>query len=269
MTTPFARPSAGGDQFDPKEFLGALIIVFPKSYNPNDSTKFGPSTSADCDIVVVDRQDPATGGPVYKANARLFGNLANSVRDSIGSQVLGRLGQVPTDKGNPAWVLTDVVDNPQDVALAMPALSAYQAGQFKAAAPAQGAAPTAAPALPQQANYQATMAQDPWAGMNAAPAQTPAPQSAPAAPPAGQYQQPAAVAPPVQGQWPVQNAAPPVGQPQPHYGVQNGVPAPVAQAAPADPLVTFLTSRGMAPDAVANMDPATRQAVGAQLGFQG
>ena len=162
MTTPFAQPSAGGDQFEPKDYLGALLLIYPKNYNPNATTKFGPSTSADADVIVVDRPDP-TGQPTIKRNARLFGNLANSVRDSLGSQVLGRLAQVPTGQGNPAWVLDHYTD--VDAASAGPVHTAYTAGQF------------AAPAPPASAN-----AQDPWAGVNAAPVA--APPAAPAPPPA-------------------------------------------------------------------------------------
>lgn len=154
MTSPFAQPSAGGEKFEPREFGGALLLIYPKSYNPNETTQYGPSTSADVDIVVVDRPDPTTGQPTVKRNARLFGNLANSVRDSIGSQVLGRLDQVPTNKGNPAWVLTNFTD--ADAALAGSAHQAYQAGQFAAPAPSTQApaappAPVSTPAAPQAA----------------------------------------------------------------------------------------------------------------------
>lgn len=168
MTTPFAQPSAGGDQFEPKDYLGALLLIYPKSYNPNATTKHGPSTSADVDVVVVDRPD-ATGQPTIMRNARLFGNLANSVRDSLGSQVLGRLAQVPTNKGNPAWVLDNYTD--ADAAVAGPVHTAWTAGQFKP------------PAAPQSANAQASAAQDPWAGMNAAPAPPPQQYAAPPAVP--------------------------------------------------------------------------------------
>jgi len=163
VTSPFAQPSSGGDKFEPGDYNGALLLIYPKSYNPNETTKFGPSTSADVDVIVVDRQDPQTGQPVFKRNARVFGNLANSVRDSIGAVVLGRLGQGPNTKGNPPWILGSHSD--ADEALAGPVHDAYNRGQFK---------------QPESANAQASAAQDPWAGMQtSSTAPAPAPSAAP------------------------------------------------------------------------------------------
>lgn len=174
MTSPFAQPGASGDKFEPKDFNGGLLLIYPKAYDPAAATTFGDSAAADCDIIVVDRPGP-DGRPAYFQNARLFGNLALSVRDSIGSQVLGRLGQGPNTKGNPPWILNPFTDSDQAVAMAVH--QSYQAGQFKKVDTTS-------------ANAAASAAQDPWAGVNAAPpaqAQSPA-QNAPApqqtAPPA-------------------------------------------------------------------------------------
>lgn len=258
MTSPFARPgnASGGDKFEAKDWFdpntgqGALLIVFPKFYDPNMQTKHSkpdkPTPGADCDIVIVDRIDPATGTSVFLKDARIFGNLANSVRDNVGKEpVLGRLGQVPTNQGNPAWVLIDVLDNPAEIALASPALVAYQQGQFKPATP------------PPSMNAQASAAQDPWAGVNAAPA----PQQQYAAPPQ-QYAQP--TGPPGQQYIP----------PQQQYTPAPAPAAPPQQYAPpqtpaADPVSAFLASRNMDPNAIAGMDPATREGVARQLGYQG
>lgn len=158
MTSPFAQPSSGGDKFEPGDFNGRLLLFYPKSYNPNETTKFGPSTSADVDVIVVDQPDPLTGQPTIKFNARVFGNLANSVRDSIGAVVLARLGQGPNTKGNPPWILGAHTD--ADQALAQPVHDAYTRGQFKQ------------PEKPASPNAQASAAQDPWAGVNANPAPT-------------------------------------------------------------------------------------------------
>lgn len=166
MTSPFAQPSAGGDNFEPKDFNGALLLIYPKSYNPHETTKFGPSTSADVDVVVVDRPDLTTGQPTYKHNARVFGNLANSVRDSIGAVVLGRLGQGENTKGNPPWILLEHTD--AEMSQSLPIHDAYTRGQFK---------------QPDSPNAQASAAQDPWAGTNATPA-PPAPQASPTLAPA-------------------------------------------------------------------------------------
>jgi hypothetical protein len=204
----FSQPSAGGDQFDAKDYNGRLLIVYPKSFAAETPTAHGISPSADCDIVVVDAVDPATGAPKYFQNARLFGNLAKSVSRDLGGQVLGRLGQVPTQRGNPAWVLQNFTE--QDAAMATPADAAYKAGQFKQADNPQQQAPA-----PQQQ----------WQGapQQAAPA---APQQY-AAPPQQQYQQPPAAAPAPQQ---YQQA------PQPQYGAPQSPPAqygaPAATAAP-------------------------------------
>lgn len=164
--SPFSQPSSGGDKFEPGEYNGRLILFYPKSYNPNETTKFGPSTSADVDVIVVDQPDPLTGQPTIKFNARVFGNLANSVRDSIGAVVLARLGQGPNTKGNAPWILGAHTD--ADQVLAQPVHDAYTRGQFKQ------------PEKPAGANAAASAAQDPWAAVNAAPVVAPS-AAAPAA----------------------------------------------------------------------------------------
>lgn len=224
----FSQPSAGGDQFDAKDHNGRLLLVFPKSFAAETPTAHGISPSADVDIVVVDSVGP-DGRPQYFQNARLFGNLAKSVSRDLGGQVLGRLGQVPTQRGNPAWVLQNYTD--QDAALATPALTAYQQGQFKQAEnPMQGQAPQpGAPAQqfgqqPPQQQYQA-----------------------PAAPPAQQWQAPPAA--PAQQQW----QQPPAAAPAPPG--PPAAPAAPANAGAADPaLLAHLAQYGI------NLPPGTPQA---------
>lgn len=244
MTSPFAQPSAGGEQFEPKDFLGALCLIYPKSYNPNDTTKHGTTTSADVDVVVVDRQDPQTGGPAIKRNARLFGNLANSVRDSIGSVVLGRIGQVPTNKGNPAWVLNNYTD--ADAAAAAPVDAAWKAGQFAQTAQQPSAPPQQQyGAPPPQQQYQAPPPpQQQWGQQ---------PQAAPPQPPQGQPdlwagQQQYAAPPPAQG------------PPQQQYG------GPPPAAGPEDPSIAALIAKGLPEAQVRAMDPQTRAGVLATYG---
>jgi hypothetical protein len=223
----FAQPSAGGEKFEPKDFGGALLLIYPKSYNPNETTTFGPSTSADVDVVVVDRPD-ATGQPTVKRNARLFGNLANSVRDSIGGTVLGRLGQVPTNKGNPAWVLQNYTD--ADVATATPVDAAWKAGQFQ-----QQVQQPRTPTPPQGGDL--------WAGQQQYQPQPPAVATTPT------------------------NVAPPAA-PAPPSATGAGNPNVVAytaapSAATGDPNVALLIGKGLDPAQVVAMDPATRAAVAA------
>lgn len=226
----FSQPSAGGDQFDAKDHNGRLLLVYPKSFAAETPTAHGISPSADVDIVVVDAVD-ATGKPLYFQNARLFGNLAKSVSRVLGGQVLGRLGQVPTQRGNPAWVLQNFTD--QDAALAGPAHAAYQAGQFK-----QAENPMQQPAAVAPPTYQAPAPQ-----VNGAAPQQWQPQQAPAAqwtPPTGTPAAHAQTAPPAQQQW---NAAPAA----PSAPTAPG-PAPAAAGASAaiDPnLIAFLASRGI------------------------
>lgn len=251
MSSPFAQPSAGGEQFEPKDFLGALVLIYPKSYNPNDQTKHGTTTSADVDVVVVDRQDPQTGGPVIKRNARLFGNLANSVRDSIGSVVLGRIGQTPTNKGNPAWILSNYTE--QDAAMAVPVDTAWKAGQFaQAAPPAQQQPPAQQWGAPPPQQQYAAPPQQQWGQQ---------PQAAPQGPPQGQPdlwagQQQYAAQPPAQA---------------PAYGAPAGTAVPSAApgapaAAPDDPSIAALIAKGLPEAQVRAMDPNTRASVLATYG---
>lgn len=198
----FSQPSAPGtgDKFEAHEHKGHLILVFPKAFQENIKTTKGLSDAADCDIIVVDKFGP-DGKPVSFHGARLFGNLARSVRNDIGGQVLGRLNQIQSANGNTPWVLENF--NDQDAAAATPVLTAYQQGLFK---PTQN--PMQQPA--------ATPAQGQW------PAQAaPAPQQAP--PPAQQWN--AAPAPaPAQQSWPTQQTPPP--------NQWNAAPAATAAAAP-------------------------------------
>lgn len=235
----FSQPSAAsGGEFEPKNFNGRLLMIYAKSYNPEVQTKYGASQAADVDVIVVDQQDPATGKPIVVLDARLFGNLAKSVRNDVGGVVLGRLGQVPTGNGNPAWVLQNFTD--EDAALAGPVDAAYRAGQFRqpsqngiaAQTPPSAATPPPAP--------------DPWAGMNA----TPAPPAAPA------YVPPATPTAPAQSvQWPPPSAPPAAPS-------MSAPPAPAPSGAPAsvDPnLVAFLEARGV--PVTPQMDQATCEAI--------
>lgn len=205
----FSQPAAGGDTFTPAEHHGKLLLIFPKSFEPAMKTSNGDSAAADADIVVVDTIDTATGRPKFFSGARLFGNLAKSVRNDLGGQVLGRLGQGPNTRGTPPWILTNFTD--ADAAAATPLLAQYQQGLFK---------PTEAPGAPQQFQG-AQPASAPPQQAYGAPAATPAPQQQ-WAPPQQQYAAPAPAGPP---------AAP------------APAPAPAGGVEPA--LVAFLASKGV------------------------
>jgi hypothetical protein len=208
-----------GAKFEAHEHNGSLILVFPKRFEENIKTTKGLSDATDADIIVVDKRGP-DGQPLAFLGARLFGNLARSVRNDIGGQVLGRLNQITSANGNTPWVMDAYSD--QEAAMAMPVLTAYQQGQFKSTEP-----PMQAPAP---------------AAYSPGPA-TPA--AAPVA--AAQWQQQAAPAP----QW---NAPPPAAPAAPQWTAPapaTPTPAPVAPAPPAaapavDPaLVAFLAARGV------------------------
>lgn len=213
----FSQPSAGGDTFDAKDHNGSLLLVYPHSFSAETPTAHGVSASADVDIIIIDKFGP-DGRPMYFQNARLFGNLAKSVSRDLGGQVLGRLGQVPTTRGNPAWVLQNFTD--ADAAAAGPVHAQYQQGLFKATEnPMQQQAQTPAPAA---ASYPAAPAPGAPAQQYAPPAAAPPQQQwqqAPAAPPAQQYQAPA----------PTGQPAAPAAAPAPAGGADPALLAHLAQ----------------------------------------
>lgn len=191
----FSQPSAGGDTFEPKSHLGKLLLVYPKSYDPAMLTKASsdPTPAADVDILIIDELGP-DGKPVMFSNARLFGNLAKSVRNDLGGQVLGRLAQGDPSPGRTApWILTSFTD--ADAAMAGPVHQQYQAGHFKA--------PAANPMQPPAAGQQTWQAPAPqatgaapaaWQNAGAPAAAATPPPAAPSTPAAAQWQPPAAPA---------------------------------------------------------------------------
>lgn len=221
----FSQPSAPGtgDKFEAHEHKGHLILVIPKNFQENIKTTKGLSDAADCDIIVVDKFGP-DGRPLAFHGARLFGNLARSVRNDIGGQVLGRLNQITSANGNTPWVLENF--NDADAAAATPVLTAYQQGQFR---PAQNPmqqqpAPAATPAAAPQA----------WNPAAAAPAAAPAQQAWP-------QQQP----PPQQQSWPTQQTPPP--------NQWNAAPAAAPQPAPAAPPVASAPPAQVDPAVIAKL----------------
>jgi hypothetical protein len=219
----FAQPSQGGqsgDQFETGAHKGHLLLIYPKQYHPEVSTKNGPSSAADVDIIVVDKVGP-DGRAASFINARVFGNLANSVRNDVGGQVLGRLDQIQTQGGRTPWVLNNFTE--QDAAQAGPVHAAYQQGQFR---PTQNPMAAPAPAAPPTGAWNAQ-----------APAQGGQQWNAPAAPPAtNQWNQQPAAAPAAQ-QW------------NPTPAPQATAPAPPVAPAPAvDPaVIARLNANGIFP----------------------
>lgn len=234
----FSQPSAPnmGDKFEAHEHKGHLLLVFPKRFEENIKTTKGLSDATDADIIIVDKQGP-DGRPLVFHGARLFGNLARSVRNDIGGQVLGRLQQITSASGNTPWILENYSD--QEAAMAGPVLTAYQQGQFK---------PTETPMQAPAQQYGAPPANGSTANGAYAPqvTGTPPPQQwQQQAAPAAQWNAAAPAAPPAYGA----TASP---APQQQWSTPAPVPAPPATPTPApvttavDPgLVAFLAARGV------------------------
>jgi len=103
MTDQYFNDPVQPGTFKPEEWNGHLLMIEAFRYLDNVQTKFGPSDAVEGRVTVLTAQ----GGPHVVEQARLFGNLAGSLRPTIGQKpTLGRLGQVMTGNANPAWVLT-------------------------------------------------------------------------------------------------------------------------------------------------------------------
>ena len=97
-----------GEFFKAADHQSAFAIIFePKGVRPQVQTKFGPKDYTDVDITIflsaaeVEQGKPSTILP----NATTQGNLGKSLAAYVGRVTVGKLGQVPTDKGNPAWTI--------------------------------------------------------------------------------------------------------------------------------------------------------------------
>ena len=125
MTDPFDRPAAGG-KFNAKDHNGKLLLITPTGYRENVSTTFGTKDAVAANIVVIDEKSVKDSEEIE--DALLFGGvLIGQTKAKIGKgMVLGRLGQKPTDKGNPAWILTDPTDADANTARAYLASRAPQ-----------------------------------------------------------------------------------------------------------------------------------------------
>lgn len=236
----FSQPSAPntGDKFEAHEHKGSLLLVYPKVFQENIKTTKGLSDAADVDIIVVDKAGP-DGRPLFFSGARLFGNLARSVRNELGGQVLGRLNQITSANGNTPWILENF--NDQDAAAADPVHRAYQQGQFRPTPnPMQQTSPQGTPAgyAPTPQTPASPPAQQQWQPPAASPAAPPTPAASQPA-----WNAPVGAPPPAApaAQW---NAPPAAAQPP--SGAPAVAPQPAAAAVPVDPgLVQALQQRGI------------------------
>lgn len=111
MTTDdeFANPSERDDDEQVDNFVwadnkGRLLLIIPAKYETGVATKFGDKDAIRGSVVLLDGPD---AGKEYPDTLIFGGVLIAQIKTKIGRKVLGRVGQRPTDKGNPAWVLDD------------------------------------------------------------------------------------------------------------------------------------------------------------------
>lgn len=109
---PFTDASQGS--FDSKALKGRLLLITPLEYIEHITVPHGESDAVRADYVVLDGPD----APEEVENALIFPSvLVGNLKGRIGKgMIIGRLGQKPTNKGNPAWVLEPSTDDDKDVA---------------------------------------------------------------------------------------------------------------------------------------------------------
>jgi hypothetical protein len=149
MTTPtFNKPAAASGYFTPREHLGHLILITTvhERRKKHDELKGEIVDEVICDLVDLDGD-----GALQEAVILSHPGLTNRTR-GLEANILGRIGTVPSTKGNPAFVLDDFDETAGDVAKATAWVTAYNAGQISqpAAAPAQAQAAPAPAAQPVQ-----------------------------------------------------------------------------------------------------------------------
>nr|WP_062336131.1 hypothetical protein [Herbidospora sakaeratensis] len=193
MSFNFSQPAAGSD-WKAKDFVGHLIVFFPRRLEENIATQFGTSDALRVDLVVLTAQ----GGPQVEENVLLFQKpLIGSLSGNIGKDpVLARLAQ-GTAKANQSAPYILQPFSQEDAAYAGQYMQSVGGNPFQSAPQFGSAAGNPAPQVPH------------------VPLPTAAPAPAPAyAPPAQQQPAPAyQAAQPNPGY----QAAPPA-QPQPPAG---------------------------------------------------
>ena len=112
-TDPWSTPSESStsEYLDIKDQVGKLLLITPTKYLEHQKTKF----NADADVVVanvavIDEKDPEKSEE-HADVWLLQGRLIRATKGKVGNgMVLGRLNQQETDKGNPAYDLSDPTD---------------------------------------------------------------------------------------------------------------------------------------------------------------
>jgi len=96
------------DKFELKDHLGKVLVLRAFQLDPEVKTKFGLKEMVKADIFLLN-EDGTTANVFhncYVAAGYLVGAAKRAMDANNGVGWLGgRVGQKPTDKGNPAWVL--------------------------------------------------------------------------------------------------------------------------------------------------------------------
>lgn len=151
----FNQPAQGGGYFEAKEAIGHLVLitkVHEVYHNPTNvfGGKPAPRDEAKVDLVDLDAPGQDHRERIIVTHPGLVNRLVSGA-----TNILGRVGQIPTDKGNPAFVLNG--HEPQDVPRAQNWVQMWQAAQYSQP-PAQAQTAPQAAQVPAQAPVQAQAA---------------------------------------------------------------------------------------------------------------
>lgn len=103
----FNDPSTASG-IDWKDYNGALLLIKPKEFIPEINTVHGVNPAVQADVIVLDGEHADT---VFVDTLIFPKVLQTQVKPSIGSMVLGRLGQGAKKPGqSPPWTLAAATD---------------------------------------------------------------------------------------------------------------------------------------------------------------
>lgn len=98
--------AAPSTKVDLREHKGKLLLVWGKEFNESVSTKHGEKEAVTVDVAIFSADGKKA--ELFKGAMFFQGRLIGRLRKRIGGKpILGRVIQVPTDKGNPAWDLDE------------------------------------------------------------------------------------------------------------------------------------------------------------------
>ncbi len=115
MDDEWGRPAeVTGEYARPSDLKGHLLIVYPLGYVAEIMTKFGLSDGMAVDVIDLDDKDEhGQPGKVYRGSNFMQGQLIASLKDQIGTKILGVMSQGVSKSGmNPPWVIIDMSGDP-------------------------------------------------------------------------------------------------------------------------------------------------------------